>query len=856
MRKAQIFLPLIVFLLAWPSLGGWSSGDPANTPLQSTLDFGDAWVTPQWGGYPVKLIDDGARHVIGGPWLGDGADAPDAEADGQPDNAATGDDTDAEGDDEDGVVIPTLYIGYLGNIDLEVNSGSGSGGVVEAWIDFDNDLDWAHPGEQIFAGYLPDGAHTIPVTPPLLSTTGRRAARIRISSAGGLLPTGEATDGEVEDHEMWIEDPAWDFGDAPDSDLAVLYPTRLIHNGARHLIRGPWLGDATDSPDAEADGQPDGNGLGDDNNGNDDENGVTIPELEPGTAVNLTVEVSGGGGYVEGWIDFDANFSWQHPAEQVVSGYYADGIHAITVNVPNGAVPSQSFARFRISRSGGLSPDGEAYYGEVEDYEATIRQKWEQLPDLDPTSIAVTIGAEYSLTEQLPADDFECRQPGYISEIQIWVGERFDFPSGPSRIYAKIYSNLTADVAPGGFAQPDSLLWDEHFDQGEFTMSMWEDDMVEGWWDSHSFDFPADSSCKLVTISVPPDKRFFQAGTSSNPRVYWIRFWATLAGLTDLGWKASGDHWNAGAVQHYNWWSDDEWEPLKYPPGHPFEGEQMDMAFRIVNTPVTARDYGDAPWTPDLGGYPTLKAQNGAAHEIGGPWLGDESDNPDPEPDGQPHERAQGDDNVDRDDEDGVMIPELSAGLSSMIRVDVVGGGRVQGWIDYDTSLTWDSSEMVVNQVLAAGNHELAIDVPGAAAIGPTYARFRISTAGGLDPTGLADDGEVEDYEVSVTDPFIGVGEDGLPKRFALYHCVPNPFNPSTVIRYDVPAGGGRVTLQIFDVSGRLIATLVDDVQMAGTKEVSWDGTDRRGRRVATGVYFYRMAAGEFVQTRKMVLMK
>jgi hypothetical protein len=857
MLKALLFLPFIALLLAWPFPSGWSTSDPASTPLQTTLDFGDAWETPQWGAYPVKLIDDGARHVIGGPWLGDGTDAPDAEADGQPDNAATGDDTDAEGDDEDGVVIPTLYIGYPGNIDLEVNSASGSGGVVEAWIDFGNDLDWTHPGEQIFAGHLPDGIHTIPVTPPLLSTTGRRATRFRISSVGGLAPTGEASDGEVEDYEMWIEDPAWDFGDAPDSDLAVLYPTRLIQNGARHLIRGPWLGDINDAPDADADGQPDGNALGDDNNGNDDENGVTIPQLEPGTTVNMTVEVSGGGGYVEGWIDFDANFSWQHPAEQVVSGYYADGIHAITVNVPNGAEPSQTFARFRISRSGGLTPEGEAFDGEVEDYEATIKDKWEQLPDLDSTSIAVSYGSPTISYLEYPADDFECRQPGYISEIQFWIGVEFDLPATGLIMEAKIYSNLTADMSPGGFAQPDSLLWHEQFvGKGvEFFTTMWDDDIVEGWYKNGFFDFPADTSCRLVTIPIPPDERFFQTGTSGNPKVYWLRLRTTNGVVSEQGWKASSAHWNAGAVRNDNWGTD-EWEPLDYPTGHPYVGQPMDMAFRIVSTPVTARDYGDAPWSPDVGGYPTLKAQNGAAHEIGGPWLGDETDNPDPDPDGQPHARAQGDDNVDRDDEDGVLIPELFAGFSATIRIDVVGGGRVQGWIDFDTSRTWDGSEMVVNQLLAAGNHELAIDVPGAAAIGQTYARFRISTAGGLDPTGNANDGEVEDYEVTVSEAGIGVGEDALPKRFGLYQCVPNPFNPSTVICYDVPAGGGNVTLQIFDVSGRLVTTLVDGVQTAGTKEVLWEGADRRGRRVATGVYFYRMVAGDFVQTRKMVLMK
>jgi hypothetical protein len=110
--------------------------------------------------------------------------------------------------------------------------------------------------------------------------------------------------------------------------------------------------------------------------------------------------------------------------------------------------------------------------------------------------------------------------------------------------------------------------------------------------------------------------------------------------------------------------------------------------------------------------------------------------------------------------------------------------------------------------------------------------------------------------DASSPDGATGTGEPSLPERFALGQNVPNPFNPTTVIPFAVPAGGGKVTLQVFDVGGQRVATLVDDFQTAGTKQVSWDGTDHRGRPVATGVYFYRLVAGDFAQTRKMMLMK
>jgi hypothetical protein len=105
--------------------------------------------------------------------------------------------------------------------------------------------------------------------------------------------------------------------------------------------------------------------------------------------------------------------------------------------------------------------------------------------------------------------------------------------------------------------------------------------------------------------------------------------------------------------------------------------------------------------------------------------------------------------------------------------------------------------------------------------------------------------------------PAVGVTADpGVPSAYALHQNVPNPFNPTTTIAYDVPPGGGVVTLRVYDVAGRLVRTLVDTHQMAGRKFATWDGRNNSGLTVATGVYFYRMQAGNFVQTRKMLLLK
>jgi flagellar hook assembly protein FlgD len=84
----------------------------------------------------------------------------------------------------------------------------------------------------------------------------------------------------------------------------------------------------------------------------------------------------------------------------------------------------------------------------------------------------------------------------------------------------------------------------------------------------------------------------------------------------------------------------------------------------------------------------------------------------------------------------------------------------------------------------------------------------------------------------------------------------PNPFNPTTAIRFVVPEGGARVALRVYDVEGRLVRTLVDGHRPAGSQAAVWDGASDSGVASASGVYFYRLEAPGFTQTRKMVLLK
>ncbi|MFI5252255.1 MAG: T9SS type A sorting domain-containing protein [Bacteroidota bacterium] len=130
------------------------------------------------------------------------------------------------------------------------------------------------------------------------------------------------------------------------------------------------------------------------------------------------------------------------------------------------------------------------------------------------------------------------------------------------------------------------------------------------------------------------------------------------------------------------------------------------------------------------------------------------------------------------------------------------------------------------------------------------YSIFAINLGPGYNNNGVnahpGDNGVVVNYTT------LGVNErnTGAPGSFALHQNYPNPFNPTTVIHYQLSAAG-RVTLKIYDVLGKEIATLVDGLQTPGDHFVQWDGS-----ALPSGVYFYRIQSGLYSETKKLLLMR
>ncbi len=93
------------------------------------------------------------------------------------------------------------------------------------------------------------------------------------------------------------------------------------------------------------------------------------------------------------------------------------------------------------------------------------------------------------------------------------------------------------------------------------------------------------------------------------------------------------------------------------------------------------------------------------------------------------------------------------------------------------------------------------------------------------------------------------------PLSYKLIQNYPNPFNPTTTIMYEIP-NTEKVTLEIYDILGRRVTTLVNNVQKQGRYHVLWNGRNSFGQTVSSGVYFYRLLSGNFINVKKMIMLK
>ncbi|MBN2180636.1 MAG: hypothetical protein JW715_01885 [Sedimentisphaerales bacterium] len=364
--------------------------------------------------------------------------------------------------------------------------------------------------------------------------------------------------------------PLFDWGDAPDPN----YTTLRASNGAYHVIvPGIFLGSGVDP---EIDGLPTPDALGDDYNGSDDEDGVAfLTPLLP--SQQATVEIfAASSGYLDAWIDFDADGSWSQVSDQIFpSEVVSAGSNILNFNVPAGAaIDIDTYARFRFSSAGSLAPDGPAQDGEVEDYHIMLGEdgpyvpgegrgphiKWSQPPiEIDPNVDAPPVfcgwGEPARSTEQsgskrqwrMDADDFRCLGTIPVTRIRWWGSYKsWQHPEPPELQpefwHIGFWANQAEGIAPDE-SFPERLVWSLeipveriHFEPVGLA------------------EFPQKTSemCFLYEVTLEPEEWFHQREFESNSDIFWITiiavYPADVPQVNMWGWTTRSHIWGNGAV--------------------------------------------------------------------------------------------------------------------------------------------------------------------------------------------------------------------------------------------------------------------------------------------------------------------
>ena len=238
-----------------------------------------------------------------------------------------------------------------------------------------------------------------------------------------------------------------DYGDLPDPS----FPTLLQNDGARHrLVNGLILG-AGVTADVEGKSSQNASGDGDD--------GLVIPVLNPGKSATLAVTVSGGAGFLDGWIDFNRDGDFGDAGEYVVVGQAVGiGSNQVSINVPVTALVGNSYSRFRLSSTQVSSPVGLAVDGEVEDYAITIALAAPGLtgppgtvnglrPEISWTSVpgatSYTVSIANASTGQNPYHTTTVTTTNYVPTLNLGIG----------RFYVWVRANNSVGKSPWSVGQ-------------------------------------------------------------------------------------------------------------------------------------------------------------------------------------------------------------------------------------------------------------------------------------------------------------------------------------------------------------------------------------------------------------------
>jgi len=795
-------------------------------------DFGDLPAP-----YATLVNDNGPRHPVSSN-IYFGTVAPDSEQDGQPNSSATGDDM-AGTDDENAMTQSVeqlqCVLGEPIPIGIFGNNLAGLNAEIRGFLDWNADGDFSDAGEiftipipaiSSFYEYL--GMYVI--VPFNASTTQPIALRLRISSKTSatepsLGPNGPARDGEVEDYLLRPAIPPIDFGDLPD---APWYPTLLASDGARHtIVAGLCLGQTVD---AEADGAPAAHALGDDVAVLDDEDGFdpALVNPVPGNPLNFKVRVTtpaGPGAKLYGFLDWNNDGDFEDTDERSsidVAASLANATVDLPWDVPTDAHVGEKLAvRLRLvgknptGYTPSLEPNGYAASGEVEDYHIFIQTgalDFGDLPDALEFSSPLTLDTNTYTTSFV--GDYKTR----LSDDGPRHGIR------PDLVLAQPQSPLPVD--PEGDGQPDSGATGDDLNADD------EDGLTFTGISGKVFDnITPTSADSLVNVTVNASLKN-ETGSGAICSLAWD-FTESL----NLG-NVIMPSLPGFQVAEFNI---SMWLPLKKPvqtanlkgvfrarlaPESSFSNSYLSGALPsgevedyIIDMPLdfgtwwqgTYMDFGDL----NDAKYPTTLAKNGARHQF---TLGQQNiflgnNPPDGDANGKSSANADGDNSSGLNDEDGLdpSAVTLKSGTPANLAAKVTSAApsRLFGFADWNNDGDFADPGEASSIAVAAGSSGATVNlpwnVPFDAVTGQLLAvRLRISTSVALGADGLAPDGEVEDYLVTVQSGYdFGDLPDSAPGT-----APGTVVNSSTVTQGDYqtrsadngPSHKIRADLSLFDV--------------------------------------------------------
>ena len=190
---------------------------------------------------------------------------------------------------------------------------------------------------------------------------------------------------------------------------------------------------------------------------------------------------------------------------------------------------------------------------------------------------------------------------------------------------------------------------------------------------------------------------------------------------------------------------------------------------------------------------------------------------------------------------------------SSASETTINAGGFLVIWADADP----EQGPLHVDFILNSGGDDIGIyDPDGSAIIEMSFSSQSEDTSYGRYPDGAVTwqfmnptPGMANTQELSFNNNIV------MPDQYMVYQNYPNPFNPVTTLRYDLPENS-LVNITVYNLLGKQIKTLINKTQDAGYKSITWDATNDYGKLVSAGIYLYRIQAGKYISTKKIVLLK